>query len=118
MADQLDLLSAFVDGTDEEIRYACWMMFLHGQTREAWEYYRASGPYLKLKRQRMLRAQFRCERQIGGTRCPAKDELQLHHLTYARRFFEDINDVRILCRPCHIERSGGGDDLPMAAAAA
>jgi hypothetical protein len=107
----------FLNGDDGEIKMACYVLFRQGHTQEAWNFYRASRPYLELKRQRLLRAEFQCERRINGERCPATTELQLHHVTYIHRFFEGIDDVRIVCRSCHLERTGG-DDFPMAAAAA
>lgn len=34
--------------------------------------------------------------------CEAPDNLHVHHLTYERLFNEDIADLQVLCRTCHV----------------
>lgn len=48
------------------------------------------------KRQlRLVKAKFKCEA------CGAKKALQVHHLTYARIFQEDVEDLMVLCELHH-----------------
>jgi len=49
------------------------------------------------------RAGYRCER------CSRPDtEWNVHHLTYERRGYEDLNDLVLLCRRCHEIEHGIG----------
>lgn len=51
--------------------------------------------YSIVRRKRMEVANFQCEH------CGAKEKLSMHHITYERIFNEHLDDVRILCSPCH-----------------
>ena len=51
--------------------------------------------YRRLRSQRLTIAQHRCEA------CGAGGALQLHHLHYETLGRESVDDVRMLCDPCH-----------------
>lgn len=38
--------------------------------------------------------------------CGAKENLQVHHLTYARRGHEKQSDLVVVCKHCHEKRHG------------
>jgi hypothetical protein len=38
--------------------------------------------------------------------CPAERELEVHHRNYARKGFEQADDVIVLCRACHQRHHG------------
>lgn len=57
--------------------------------------------YWQAVRQAVLsRAGYRC------AWCSAKDHLDVHHLTYARRGYERLADLMVLCRTCHAAEHG------------
>ena len=68
--------------------------------REAWGRYVASREWAILKRRVFQRAEGRCE--FDGVRAGT----QLHHLTYERRFHEELEDVMLVCLLCHLYLSG------------
>jgi hypothetical protein len=47
------------------------------------------------KRQQVL------ERDEGCRNCNAQENLEVHHRTYARRGYEDLRDLTVLCESCH-----------------
>ena len=100
-------------GSDDDMRKHCHALFLVGHARRAWGLYTASAAWAKLKRARLKIALGQCER------CDGVEPLQLHHITYERRFYEDLGDVVAVCRCCHEVLSGlvdeEGDTLPEAA---
>lgn len=57
--------------------------------------------YLTSAHWRMLRdaALYRDKKKCRD--CGIRDHLQVHHLTYTRRGFENIKDVIVLCDDCH-----------------
>ena len=69
-----------------------------------WQYrrYLRSPHWQTMRRKVLRRAGYECER------CRRKAPLDVHHLTYARRGHEDMNDLQALCRQCHKEAHGGG----------
>lgn len=46
----------------------------------------------------MRRKMVDCNRCVG---CGSREKLQVHHLTYARRGFEGVEELRTLCDACH-----------------
>jgi hypothetical protein len=84
-----------------------WTRYLHaGQPKFVW--WKRYSRYLKShtweqRRQGALkRAEGKCQL------CPATTRLQVHHVTYDRVGCEQIEDLRVLCEPCHkeIHRNG------------
>lgn len=50
----------------------------------------------------------RCER------CSSTDRLQSHHLLYRDNWFDTLlEDLEVLCRPCHEKEHGIGQDKPV-----
>ncbi len=64
-----------------------------------------SARWRQLKWRRILLSRFSCERcgsrYFGRTPRQAKRHFHLHHVTYVRVGREHIDDVRVLCPPCH-----------------
>ncbi len=69
-----------------------------------------SDRWQQLKWQRIMRAEFSCEscgrRYQGRTVRGAVRWFQLHHRHYRSVGREDIEDVLILCRVCHLLEHG------------
>lgn len=67
----------------------------------------ATPRWRQLKWRRLMVAGFRCERCsarfTGKSPKAAFRYFDLHHVTYRRFGHEALDDVRILCRPCHDE---------------
>lgn len=73
---------------------------------EKWKKYQQSSSWKRLKISRLLVAKGQCEGDdlLFNCRCSCKENLELHHLEYPDFPFEkydDIENVRILCRDCH-----------------
>ncbi len=62
---------------------------------EEYAKYLESDEWKKKRHARLALGKFKC------AVCGAKSELQVHHLTYARIFQEDMTDLLPLCRPHH-----------------
>ena len=41
-------------------------------------------------------------------KCKTNNRLQIHHLTYVNLFNEKMEDLMVLCKPCHIIEHGNG----------
>ena len=80
--------------------------------REVWNRYMASRDWQLKRRKALERAGGRCEKHGGAT-----DFLQVHHLTYIRRFREALDDLQVICRACHDFVSGVSDIEPETEAA-
>ena len=57
--------------------------------------YLQSPTWQHFKRLALERAKYKCEK------CGFKDQLDVHHLTYANLGKEKESDLRVLCRRCH-----------------
>lgn len=69
--------------------------------------YMGSPAWRQLRERALLRALGRCEEcQVGGR------GLHVHHLTYQRFGAETLDDVRVLCAPCHQREHEHGPSLP------
>lgn len=66
-----------------------------GGNREQYATYLRSPEWDAKRRGRMALAQYRCEV------CNSGEHLQVHHRTYARRGRELLEDLIVLCEPCH-----------------
>lgn len=58
--------------------------------------YLQTGHWRTVRDRALRRAGFRC------SKCSTKRDLQVHHLTYARRGAELDDDLEVLCRGCHL----------------
>lgn len=76
------------------------MRKLFGWRWPYWLYkqYLLSHHWYQIRRQVILRANYRCER----CEC-VPDRFQIHHRTYARLGFEKLSDLQALCIKCHKE---------------
>lgn len=57
--------------------------------------------YLKSAEWKLKRKQLFNERGKKCERCGATKKLQVHHVTYKRIFNEALEDLEVLCKPCH-----------------
>jgi 5-methylcytosine-specific restriction endonuclease McrA len=62
-----------------------------------WAYLRTSH-WFRVKTLALARAGHQC------ALCPSTTRLDVHHKSYARRGFEQPEDVVVLCRDCHARR--------------
>lgn len=80
---------------------------MRGHETEEYQATLAAPRWRQLKWRRLMVARFRCERcgrRFTGKRPKAAFRFfDLHHLTYRHFGHETLDDVRILCRPCHDE---------------
>ena len=60
-----------------------------------YQQYLMSDHWKKTRYRSLRKASFRCQL------CNSKDNLQVHHITYERRGCELLEDLIVLCRPCH-----------------
>lgn len=63
-----------------------------------WKKYSA---YLKSEAWRELRAKVIADRGFRCESCGNYGQVQAHHLTYERVGHERIEDLKVLCKPCH-----------------
>lgn len=61
---------------------------------------------LKLERQRDELGYNCCEECGARPQAAKKTALSVHHITYERLGEEPLEDLRIICRPCHDEEHG------------
>jgi hypothetical protein len=63
-----------------------------------------TGPYrdyLASDQWKSLRLSVICRDRCRCVRCGSCERLEVHHKTYARRGFEEMDDLETLCRSCH-----------------
>lgn len=69
--------------------------------RMPYEDYLRTDEWKAMRRRIIVRAEFRCEW------CGKHDQKwNVHHLTYERRGFERLEDLALLCEPCHKTHHG------------
>lgn len=71
---------------------------------ERYHAYLASPEWGRLKRTVRLRAGGVCEN------CCHSDATETHHLTYARLYHEDLDDLIAVCHQCHMCLSGASEE--------
>lgn len=57
--------------------------------------------YLSSKKWQALRKQVLKRDNYSCQLCTSKDDLQIHHKTYVRFGFENLDDLITLCKKCH-----------------
>lgn len=62
---------------------------------EAYRKYLHTSAWKKKRKQALTRAGHRCESCASGA------SLTVHHLTYDNLYREPLEDLQVLCRPCH-----------------
>lgn len=80
--------------------------------REKYAAYLCSREWSVLKAAVHERARGRCER------CEINPIDAVHHLTYARKYREDLDDLQAICNPCHEFVHGKSDFDPKPGCAA
>lgn len=65
--------------------------------------YLASPEWKEVRRLAVRRRGYRCE-HCGRLR--RSIDLNVHHLTYERRGYEQLEDLLVLCEPCHAREHG------------
>lgn len=80
--------------------------------REKYAAYLCSREWSVLKAAVHERARGRCER------CEINQIDAVHHLTYARKYREDLDDLQAICNPCHEFVHGKSDFDPKPGCAA
>lgn len=71
------------------------------------------GDYLRSRHWRSLKASYRANR-LWVCVCGAKDDLELHHLSYDNLGDETLDELSPLCTPCHATVHEGGELDPNA----
>ena len=98
-ADSLDPAGDFVFRTRAQWRFrdadrrteqAIWLL-----RRLPYGEYLRTAHWSRVRDLALERARFAC------AICPARQRLQVHHRSYARRGFEQPEDVVVLCAECH-----------------
>ncbi len=93
----IDCLTDLLDATEARMERN---ELLH---RMPYSEYLASPEWKEIRRLAVKRRQWTCER--CGRRARSHD-LNVHHLTYDRRGYEDLEDLLVLCEPCHAKEHG------------
>lgn len=78
-----------------------------GRTNDAYRLYMASPEWAARRKAKLAEAGYRCER------CKARDELEVHHLSYERFGNEQPHELQVLCRSCHAAHGEHWDVLPI-----
>ena len=60
--------------------------------------YLRSKKWQRIKRRKLQRANFKCER------CNSNLMLQVHHKTYQHVYHEPLEDLIVLCEVCHLDK--------------
>ena len=60
--------------------------------------YMHSANWMNTRQKRLIHDNFTC------VLCGAKDNLQVHHITYENIGYENLEDLRTLCKECHYEK--------------
>lgn len=68
--------------------------------KDVYQEYRMSDRWYKKRRKAIYRSNFKC------ARCGSAINLNVHHITYERIFFEDDRDLVCLCENCHKQIHG------------
>lgn len=68
---------------------------MSGQLRDYYEYL-DTPEWWAIRKQAYARAEYRCER------CRGCGPLEVHHETYDHLGNEDLDDLTVLCRACHL----------------
>ena len=76
-----------------------WKQFKH-HSRRKYNLYLLSDEWGALREAVLKRCGQRCEK------CERIVPLEVHHIIYDRRYFEHLDDLIALCRPCHQRRHG------------
>lgn len=79
-----------------------------GDTKDKYMLYLASRDWGVLREMVMGRCDGICER------CKWKPATQVHHLTYIRKYREQIEDLQAICRQCHEFTHGKSNFDPIA----
>jgi hypothetical protein len=69
--------------------------------------YLQTDHWQSLRKEALSAAKYRCQL------CNAEGLLDVHHRTYERRGFEDMEDLTVLCRSCHSKHHDKYDDRPV-----
>lgn len=80
-----------------------WRTVANISERERYQRYLASREWAVLKRLVHARSEGLCER------CKANIADQVHHMTYIRKYREQLDDLLHVCRKCHEFVSGKSD---------
>lgn len=75
--------------------------------KERYQRYLCSREWAVLKEQVKKRSGGVCER------CRLVESAAVHHLTYARKYQEELEDLQDICEPCHQFTHGKSDDDPI-----
>jgi hypothetical protein len=100
----------FVEDDDELFEFDCFEVNPLPKTtnpviRSSEDYrtiYLKSVWWLRRRAIALAKANNRCEFVSGGERCPDRQKLQVHHLSYSRLFGELDSDLQALCRFHHV----------------
>lgn len=65
------------------------------QTMTNYQQYIQSEQWQSIRRRKLTQCAYRCEH------CGDNDTLNVHHLTYARVYREELEDLMVLCYRCH-----------------
>ncbi len=84
-----------------------WKTAVQIPESERYQRYLASREWAVLKRQVKIRSGGICER------CRINASVAVHHLTYARKYHEDMADLQDICQECHdfLHAKSDGDPL-------
>ena len=73
---------------------------LHRQRQEEYRRYLKTDHWKETRAEALKRGHYKCHD------CGATANLQVHHLTYARRGHERQSDLVVVCDKCHKKRHG------------
>jgi 5-methylcytosine-specific restriction endonuclease McrA len=71
--------------------------------------YTSYSTYLQSPHWQALRDQVLERDKHRCTKCSAADKLQVHHLSYKRLGYEELDDLKTLCQSCHQAIHGRGE---------